>query len=82
MNQGLTAIRSIIEKNRDLHCRLPAREVLPELRYREDLGLDSLAMMAFLFELQELYPDLNEKHVARWLTVSDTLQDIQETESR
>lgn len=56
-------------------------ELKPEVRWKEDLGLNSLAMVALLCELQLEFPYLTESMVATWTTLSDSFKSLYEARS-
>ena len=76
MSDGLARIQTILAGNPDFHCRIPAADVRPEHRFRQDLGMDSLGLIGLLYELQEDFPQLEEKLIASWQTVADALRSL------
>jgi acyl carrier protein len=68
---ALERILAILSAGADYRPRIPPSAVGPETRFKEDLGLDSLALMSLAAELDEHYEGLDEMEIARWITVAD-----------
>lgn len=69
-------IIEIIKDSEDLDPLVTLKEIKPDTRYREDLGFDSLALMAIIYELQELYPQLDETIIDQWIRIEDTIKTV------
>jgi acyl carrier protein len=72
----LRRVVTIIGDNPDYRPRVPVAQITLATRFRDDLGFDSLAMMALAYELQESYPDLDEMAIASWTTVEDCVNHL------
>lgn len=75
MAQSLEHFRRIILEAEDLDCLLAPEAIAPESHLKNDLGFDSIALMSIVYELQEIYEDLDESHMADWKTVQDVLDE-------
>lgn len=56
-------------------------ELKPETRWKDDLGLNSLAMVALFCELQIEFPHLTETMIADWTTLSDSFESLYDSKS-
>ncbi len=74
-------IVKIIGSNEDLEPLIPVSDIKPDTKIQEDLGFDSLAMMSIVYELQEIYEDLDETEMANWNLISDIVKKLQEYEA-
>ncbi|MBX7098319.1 MAG: acyl carrier protein [Myxococcaceae bacterium] len=72
----LTRIAAILNGNPDLALRGPVATLAMETRFREELGLDSVALMALAFELMELAPALDERTIVQWKTAGDCVRAV------
>ncbi|MGP3912305.1 acyl carrier protein [Nonomuraea sp. 10N515B] len=69
--ERLSLLSEVVEKV----AGVAAGEVLPERSFIEDLGLDSLAMVAVVFTLEEtIGVDISEEALAGVKTVQDLLE--------
>jgi acyl carrier protein len=69
--EHLTLLSEIVEKV----AGVAAADVLPERLLIEDLGLDSLALVAVVFTLEEtIGVDISEEKLAEVRTVQDLLE--------
>jgi acyl carrier protein len=71
-------IIKIIGESEDLEPLIPLADIKPETLIQEDLGFDSLALMSIVYELQEIYEDLDETEMANWNTISDIADKLKE----
>ncbi len=56
------------------YCDKSADELTPELRFREDLGFDSLGFMTFLGDLEDTFDiELEEDEALKITTVGEAL---------
>ena len=78
MDSELQVVKNILLLIPDLKPKISVDLVGLDTRFREDLGFDSLAMASFFYELQELYPKLEESQVLQWKKVSDCTQSIRD----
>lgn len=75
-SEALTQIKTVLANISDLKPKIPVGKISEETRFREDLGFDSLAMASLFYELQDMYPDLDEAQVNQWKKVSDCMKSI------
>jgi len=76
----ITTLNEVLEEQRDLTpVQLQKIRLNPEVRFKEDLGLSSLAMIALFCELQTKYPHLSEDSLMGWKTISDCYQNVAES---
>jgi acyl carrier protein len=47
-------------------------------KFREDLGLDSMAMILIFVDLTQNYPQLNESVISTWKSIDDCLNTLSE----
>lgn len=71
----------IISSNEDLEPLIPIGDIVLETRIQEDLGFDSLATMAIVYEIQETYEDFDETVMASCQTIAHVVEKIKEHES-
>ncbi|MBK7963628.1 MAG: acyl carrier protein [Bdellovibrionales bacterium] len=76
MQTVLEVVKKILRQIPDLKPKMSVDLICPETRFREDLGFDSLAMVSFFYELQDLYPSLDESQMLKWKSVSDCVNSI------
>ena len=69
-------MRTIIAEHEDLDPLLPIEDLKFESTLKEDLGFDSIALMALVYELQELYPGLAVENLYEWDTLGDIVDDL------
>ena len=77
----LADVIAILSRGNDFRPKVPPPSILPAMRFREDLGLDSLALLSLLYELQEAHPDLPESALASWITVEDLLRSVEQADA-
>lgn len=75
---SLDHFKQILKENPDLKPKLSVDLITDKTRFREELGFDSLAMAAFFYTLQDLYPELNEESVPQWKKIGDCLEAVRE----
>lgn len=57
------------------YCDKDASEITPEMRFREDLGFNSLSFMTFLGDLEDtLDIELEEEEAIRITTIGEALE--------
>ena len=76
VDSTLQTIVAILSRNVDFRPRIALARITPDTRFREDLGFDSIALMSLAFELQEIYPTLDEMAIATWTTVGDCVRAV------
>ncbi len=69
-------IQQLITENSDLKSRVVPADIGADTEWSRDMGFDSLAMLSLVYELQDLYPDLEETLLSTWTTVADAVKDI------
>lgn len=74
--QILAKLKSVILGSPDLNYRAKNKGVEASFKFREDLGLDSILLIALLCELQADFPFLNEEDLVAWQTVDDCLNSV------
>jgi acyl carrier protein len=77
MNSALDHLRRIIASAEDIGCHKAADDITVKCHLKNDLGLDSIALMSIVYELQEIYESLDETELANWQTVEDLLAGCQ-----
>ena len=61
------------------YCEVPAEELKPEMRFREDLGFNSLNFMTFLGDIEDTFDvELEEEKAVRLTTVAEALECLEE----
>ena len=61
------------------YCDKPAEELTPELRFREDLGFNSLGFMTFLGDLEDTFDlELDEEEALKFTTIGEALAYLKE----
>jgi len=71
VSTGLTRIVALLAAGGDYRLRIAPQAITATTRFKEDLGFDSMAVMSLAYELQEIYPELDEMAIASWVTVGD-----------
>lgn len=66
----------IFEATEDLELRLAIIDLTLDLRLKEDMGMDSIQVASILYELEPLYPHLNEDVLTRWKKLRDVLESM------
>lgn len=57
------------------YCNKSAEELTPDMRFREDLGFDSLGFMTFLGELEDTFDiELEEDEALKITTIGEALE--------
>ncbi len=74
--EALNKMLAIIEEHEDLDPLIPLADLKFESTLKEDLGFDSIALMALVYELQELYPGLSIENLYEWNTLGDIVDDL------
>lgn len=77
MSKVLETVIGIIKDNEDLNPKVSTDEIKLEHDFKVDLGFDSLALMSLVYELQEVYPELDEMVIADWTKVEDCVKHIE-----
>jgi acyl carrier protein len=72
----LEKLKNVILASNDLNYRAKNKSIDVTSRFREDLGLDSILLIALLCELQPDFAFLNEDDLANWLTIEDCINSI------
>jgi acyl carrier protein len=75
----LQKIKELLQKTPDMKPKMPIEKISLDSRFRQDLGFDSLAMASLFYELQDLYPHLEESQVKNWQAMSDCIESILST---
>ena len=61
------------------YCELPENDIKPEMRFREDLGFNSLNFMAFLGDIEDTFDvELDEQKAVTLTTVAAALEYLEE----
>lgn len=56
------------------YCELSEEELKPEMRFRDDLGFNSLNFMAFLGDIEDTFDvELDEEKAVSLTTIADAL---------
>jgi acyl carrier protein len=76
--QQLINLKKVIEQNEDIITEIDSQTIVETNKFKEDLGLDSMAMMSLSYELQELLPQLDDSAFSTWVIVSDCLKDMEQ----
>ena len=61
------------------YCDASPEEITPEMRFRDDLGFNSLNFMAFLGEVEDTFDvELDEQKAVTLTTIADALDYLEE----
>ena len=61
------------------YCELPENDLKPEMRFREDLGFNSLNFMAFLGDIEDTFDvELDEAKAVTLTTIAEALEYLEE----
>lgn len=61
------------------YCELPENDIKLEMRFREDLGFNSLNFMAFLGDIEDTFDvELDEQKAVTLTTVAQALEYLEE----
>ena len=61
------------------YCETPENDLMPEMRFREDLGFNSLNFMAFLGDIEDTFDvELDEEKAVTLTTVAQALDYLEE----
>ena len=61
------------------YCELPENDIKPEMRFREDLGFNSLNFMAFLGDIEDTFDvELDEQKAVTLTTIAQALEYLEE----
>jgi acyl carrier protein len=61
------------------YCEVPENDIKPEMRFREDLGFNSLNFMAFLGDVEDTFDvELAEEKAITLTTVAQALDYLEE----
>ena len=61
------------------YCELPENDIKPEMRFREDLGFNSLNFMAFLGDIEDTFDvELDEQKAVALTTIAAALEYLEE----
>ncbi len=74
--QALEVLINIFKKTPDISCKKKTTDILLSDTLRKDLGLDSISHTSLFYELQDIYPDLQEDEGAQWKNVSDIIKSL------
>jgi acyl carrier protein len=77
----LALIKKIIDENEDLGCRLKSSEITENHLIQKDLGLDSIGLMSLIYDIQDVYPDLDETLMTNWQSLKDLIEEMKKHES-
>ncbi len=77
MSPALADVIRILSRSDDFRSKVPPTSITGSMRFREDLGLDSLALLSLLYELQETHPGLLESELGSWTTVDDVVRSVE-----
>ena len=69
-------IIDILKNTADLRPKMVLGAIQPQSSWREDLGFDSLALMILFVELQNQFECLDPLVVARWETLQDCINSV------
>ena len=72
----LEIIKNIIKENEDLEPRIKLQNITLNTSLGNDLGFDSLGVMSVVYELQEIFPDLDENLMNDWKTIKDIFDSV------
>ena len=74
-NQQKSAFLELVAQ----YCDSPAEEITPDMRFRDDLGFNSLNFMAFLGEVEDTFDvELDEQKAVTLTTIADALDYLEE----
>lgn len=74
--QALEVLKDIFIKTPDISCKKNPKEISLTDTLRKDLGLDSISHTSLFYELQDIYPDLQEDEGAQWKNVADIIASL------
>lgn len=61
------------------YCETPQNDLKPEMRFREDLGFNSLNFMAFLGDIEDTFDvELDEEKAVTLTTIAAALEYLEE----
>ena len=61
------------------YCEMPENDLKPEMRFREDLGFNSLNFMAFLGDIEDTFDvELDEQKAVTLTTIAEALNYLEE----
>ena len=61
------------------YCETPQNDLKPEMRFREDLGFNSLNFMAFLGDIEDTFDvELDEEKAVTLTTIAQALEYLEE----
>ena len=61
------------------YCEVPQNDLKPEMRFREDLGFNSLNFMAFLGDIEDTFDvELDEEKAVTLTTIKAALEYLEE----
>ena len=61
------------------YCEVPENDLKPEMRFREDLGFNSLNFMAFLGDIEDTFDvELDEEKAVTLTTIKAALEYLEE----
>lgn len=74
--QALKILQDIFIKTPDISCKKKPADILLTDTLRKDLGIDSISHTSLFYELQDLYPNLEENEGAQWKNISDIIMSL------
>ena len=61
------------------YCEVPQNDLKPEMRFRDDLGFNSLNFMAFLGDIEDTFDvELDEEKAVTLTTIAQALDYLEE----
>ena len=61
------------------YCEVPQNDLKPEMRFRDDLGFNSLNFMAFLGDIEDTFDvELDEEKAVTLTTIEQALEYLEE----
>ncbi len=61
------------------YCEVPQNDLKPEMRFRDDLGFNSLNFMAFLGDIEDTFDvELDEEKAVTLTTIAEALEYLEE----
>jgi hypothetical protein len=67
---------SILRSSDDLLPKIDINKIELSSHFKNDLRFDSLAMIAFFCELQDIYPSIDESMMLNWYRIEDCCKDL------
>ena len=78
MDKFLQEIQDVFSSCEDLFINIEIKEIKISHRFKDDLGIDSLGLMTFTYDLQEKFPSLDEMSMSDWITIEDCINSLKD----